>query len=74
VSELPLVLTVPEVARALRISRGAAYQAIRCGDIPSVRLGRTLRVPRHGLAQLLGEQDNAEGGPKEVNPEPPPHP
>jgi excisionase family DNA binding protein len=63
-SELPLVLTVEETAKALRISRGACYQAIRCGDIKAVRLGRTLRVPRHGLAQMLGERTNAEGAPE----------
>jgi excisionase family DNA binding protein len=60
-AELPLVLTVEEVARALRVSRGSAYEAIRCGDIPSVRIGRGIRVPRHALAALLGEQSNAEG-------------
>jgi excisionase family DNA binding protein len=59
-TELPLVLTVEETAKALRVSRGSCYEAIRCGDIPSVRIGRTIRVPRHGLAVLLGEP-NAEG-------------
>jgi excisionase family DNA binding protein len=64
-NELPLVLTVEEAAKALRVSRGSAYEAIRCGDIPSVRIGRTIRVPRHGLAVFLGEQDpQREDAPK----------
>lgn len=63
-TDLPAVLTVPEAARLLRIGRGAAYEAIRCGEIPSVRIGRSIRVPRHGLAALLGEplSGNGEGG------------
>lgn len=50
------VLTVEEAAEALRISRSAAYRAVRAGEIPSIRLGaRSLRVPAHALAALLGE-------------------
>lgn len=55
---LPAVLTVEEVAHALRIGRGAAYEAIRRGDIPALRFGRTIRVSREALAELLGGQGN----------------
>ena len=48
-----LTLTVPEVARLLRISRGTCYEAIHTGQIPSLRFGRVIRVPRHALEQLL---------------------
>ena len=61
-SDQPLVLTVEEAARALRIGRGAAYEAVRQGSIPAVRIGRTLRIPRHGLLALLGEQDPPTNG------------
>ena len=64
-SDLPLVLTVPEVARALRISKGAAYQAVQLGVIPSVRIGRTVRVPRQALLALLDAQP-AGGAPRPV--------
>lgn len=53
--ELPPVLTVEEVAKVLRIGRSAAYDAIRAGAIPHLRLGRQIRVPRCKLAALLGE-------------------
>jgi excisionase family DNA binding protein len=53
-ADLPLVLTVEETAEALRIGRSAAYEGIRTGQIPAVRIGRNLRVPRHALEQLLG--------------------
>ncbi len=42
-----------EVAAVLRMGRTAAYEAIRRGEIPSLRLGRSIRVPREGLRILL---------------------
>jgi excisionase family DNA binding protein len=53
----PAVLTVPEAARLLRIGRGAAYEAARRGDLPVVRIGRTLRVPRRALMSLLNADE-----------------
>ena len=52
---LPPVLTVEEAAKVLRISRGAAYEAVRTNALPHVRIGRTIRVPRAGLLDLLAE-------------------
>lgn len=53
---LPAVLTVPETARMLRISRTLAYEGIARGEIPSVRIGRRILVPTHRLVlELLGE-------------------
>lgn len=53
---LPLALTVEEVAKLLRISRGAAYQAVRRGELPGVvRVGRTLRVSRDAVLEWLGQ-------------------
>ena len=51
--EPALVLTVPETALVLKIGRSAAYERVREGTIPSVRLGRTIRVPREALEALL---------------------
>ena len=47
------VFTVEEVAKLLRISRGSAYEAARCGEIPTIRIGRRLLVPRAALERLL---------------------
>ena len=53
-SILPLVLTVEEVARLLRISRNAAYSAVRDGAIPGVvRIGRTVRVSKDAVLEWL---------------------
>jgi excisionase family DNA binding protein len=58
----PLVLTVEEAARLLRIGRGTAYEAVRTGDIPSVRVGRRVLVPRHALLSLLNADATAANG------------
>ena len=56
---LPMMLTVAEAARQLRIGRTLAYQLIgdfeagRPGGIPAVRLGGCLRVPRWALDEFV---------------------
>jgi excisionase family DNA binding protein len=55
IDDLPDVLTIDETARLLRISRGLAFAAARRGDIPAVRVGRRLLVPRARLLTWLGE-------------------
>jgi excisionase family DNA binding protein len=51
-----LTYTVPEAAELLGVSRGVAYEAANTGELPTVRLGRRLLVPRARLLALLGEQ------------------
>ena len=48
-----LVLTVSEAAKLLGISRGLAYEAVRLGQIPSLRIGRRIVVPRAAFLKLL---------------------
>lgn len=49
----PFTLTVPEAGYLLGISRGSAYEAARRGELPTIRLGRRLLVPRGALDRLL---------------------
>lgn len=49
----PTVFTVGELAEILRIGRLSAYQAVARGDVPSIRIGRRILIPRHALEQLL---------------------
>lgn len=58
-ARLPDVLTVEEAAAVLRIGRSAAYEAARSGDLPCVRIGRSLRVPRYALEAMLGLANDA---------------
>ena len=48
-----LTLTVEEAAEALGISRPTAYEAIQTGEIPHIRIGRRILVPRAALEKLL---------------------
>jgi excisionase family DNA binding protein len=52
-AESPSVLTIEEAAQLLRIGRNSAYEAARRGQIPTVRIGRRLLVPRAALERVL---------------------
>lgn len=58
----PLVYEVAEVAQLLDISENSTYAAIHRGEIPSIRLGRRLLVPRRALHALLAASDGAGEG------------
>jgi excisionase family DNA binding protein len=47
------VVTVNEAALMLRISRGAAYEAAKRKEIPTIRIGRRLLVPLAALERML---------------------
>ncbi len=49
-------LKVPEVAKILRIARSRAYELVAEWEIPSVRIGRSIRVSRTELDRWLEEQ------------------
>ncbi len=49
-----LVLTVDEAAYLLNISRSLAYELIARGELPALRLGRRIVIPRVMLEGLLG--------------------
>jgi excisionase family DNA binding protein len=49
-----LTLSVEEAADQLGISRALAYEAVRRGQIPHVRIGRRILVPKVALQRLLG--------------------
>ncbi len=49
-----LTVTVTEAAEILGVSRTSAYELVRAGALPSVRLGRRIVVTRRALEELLG--------------------
>jgi excisionase family DNA binding protein len=57
--DLPAIMTVEECAQFLRIGRSACYESVRRGTIPSVRIGRLIRVPREALLEWLSKRDLA---------------
>ena len=53
-------LTVEEAAAVLGIGRNSAYQAVASGQLPVIRIGRRLLLPRAALERLLAEAQAAE--------------
>lgn len=47
------VYSVEEAAKLLGLSRNGAYDAVARGDIPSIRIGRKLLVPKAALEKKL---------------------
>ena len=48
-----LTYSVPYAGKLLGLSRNTAYEAARRGEIPTIRLGRKIRVPKAALQRLL---------------------
>jgi excisionase family DNA binding protein len=46
-------VTVAEAAEVLGISRNGAYEAAKRGEIPTVKVGRLVLVPKDALDRLL---------------------
>ena len=49
-------LTVEEAGQILRVGRNTAYELVRCGKLPSVRVGKQIRIPRQALLDYLSRQ------------------
>lgn len=51
----PVVYTVEEVRKVLRLSRNAVYEAIARGKIPHIRIGRKILIPAAALDRMLAD-------------------
>jgi excisionase family DNA binding protein len=60
--EQPTV-SVETMAPWFGLSRSAAYEAVRRGEIPSLRFGRSLRIPTAAARRLLGIDPEPESDP-----------
>jgi len=62
----PKLLRVEEAGRVLSLGRSKTYELVRDGVLPSVRLGKVVRVPAAALeawiAGLAAESAGASGG------------
>ena len=48
-----LVYTVEEAGALLGLGRSGAYDAVRRGDLPTIRIGRRILVPKEALERML---------------------
>ena len=51
-------MTVEETAGVYGISRASAYEGVRTGEIPSIRVGRRILVPTAAVRRQLGWVDD----------------
>ena len=51
-----IVLTVPEAAAALGASKNTVYELVRTRQIPHVRIGSRIRIPKAALEAWLERQ------------------
>ena len=52
--DAPLTISVPEAGmRYFGLCRNAAYDAAARGEIPTIKIGRLLRVPVRALERML---------------------
>ena len=63
-----LTYTVKEAASVVGIGRTAAYEAVRTGALPSIRIGRRILIPKAALDRWLstprpgqGDRDDPHG-------------
>ena len=53
-NETPLTISVPEAGKKyFGLSRDGSYRAAERGEIPTIRVGRLLRVPVRAMERLL---------------------
>jgi excisionase family DNA binding protein len=48
-------VNVEEAGRILGVGRNSAYEAVRRGEIPVIKIGKLLRVPVVALERMLEE-------------------
>lgn len=48
-----LTITVDEAARQLGMGRATVYDAVKTGEMPSIKLGRRIVIPRAAFEELL---------------------
>ena len=54
--ELPLMLSVPEVAAVLGISRAGAYELVKGKDFPALKIGSRIVVPKEKFIAWVDEK------------------
>jgi excisionase family DNA binding protein len=61
------LLSIPQLCQELGMGKSWLYRRLRSGEIPSIRLGRTIKVRRDELEQYL--QSHHYPAPEEVQEE-----
>lgn len=54
VEDLPLLITVPELAKILRVGKNKAYELVNDGSIKAIKIGTKIKVPKAHLIEFMG--------------------
>jgi excisionase family DNA binding protein len=52
-SDTRLVYEVPEAGEMLGLTRNASYEAAKRGDIPTIKFGKLIKVPKAAFNRML---------------------
>ena len=56
-----VVMSVPEAGAKLGLGRNASYDAVARGEIPAIRIGKLLKVPKIAFERMLAAAGNGVG-------------
>ncbi len=57
----PLLLTPAEAARRLSIARSSLYELVLTGQIESIKIGRSRRIPLDALTDFIDRMRREQG-------------
>ncbi len=52
----PLLLKATEVAKLLGLGRSKVFAMVAAGELPVIRIGRSVRIPRQALERWIRDQ------------------
>jgi prophage regulatory protein len=55
-----LLLKPSEVTQILGLGRSKVYELLACGQLPAVRIGRCIRIPRASLEKWVKENETGK--------------
>lgn len=59
----PATIGVPEAAALLGLSKSTLYRAIDRGELPAIKFGRAVQIPRHIVDRLLADGNTGQATP-----------
>lgn len=56
----PALYTIPQAAKRLSISESKAWEMSRSGQLPTLKLGRSVRVPKDALDRWIEQETRSD--------------
>ncbi len=60
--DIPVMMTVEEFGKLMRVSRNTAYAFVREGLVPTVKVGRQIRIYRGDILKLREDRSDVQTG------------